>query len=199
MRFILFIGPPGSGKGTQAQRLSQTLGYKHLVMGDLLRQEIQSGSRLGEKVRPIVESGGLVPDEWVIELIGGQIRAGENYILDGFPRTLKQAEALQTLIRAHQGQLCAVVALEVPETELVTRLLRRREMEGRTDDNEVTIRHRLQEYEAKTLPLLAYYETQALLHRISGIGEVEEITNRIQEVLTKCLIEHHVSARDSDR
>ncbi len=186
MQVILFVGPPGSGKGTQAQRLAQELGYHHLVMGDLLRQEIQAQTPLGLKIKPLLEAGLLVPDQLVIDLISQHLREGANYILDGFPRTVPQAQALDHLLTQKGASLCAVIALDVPEEELLTRLLKRAEIEGRSDDNPQTIQRRLTEYRLKTQPLLDFYEARSLLRRISGLGLISDITDRIKKAVQMC-------------
>ncbi len=186
MQVILFVGPPGSGKGTQAQRLAQELGYHHLVMGDLLRQEIQAQTPLGLKIKPLLEAGLLVPDQLVIDLISKHLQEGANYILDGFPRTVPQAQALDHLLTQKNASLCAVIALDVPEDELLTRLLKRAEIEGRSDDNPQTIQRRLTEYRSKTQPLLDFYEAQGLLRRISGLGLISDITDRIKKAVKMC-------------
>ncbi len=186
MRVILFVGPPGSGKGTQAQRLAQERGYRHLVMGDLLRQEVQAQTPIGKEVQPLLSAGLLVPDELVIKMIAQHLQNGANYILDGFPRTIAQAQALDQLLAQKGASICAVLALEVPEEELMNRLLRRGEIEGRSDDNPETIQRRLTEYNAKTRPLIEFYEARGLLKRISGVGSVTDITDRIKNALEMC-------------
>ena len=186
MQVILFVGPPGSGKGTQAQRLARELGYRHLVMGDLLRHEIQTETPLGRKIKPLLEAGLLVPDELVIDLIAQHLQEGANYILDGFPRTVPQAQALSHLLAQKGASLCAVIALEVPEEELLTRLLKRAELEGRSDDNPQIIQRRLAEYRTKTQPLLDFYAAQGLLRRISGLGDIPDITDRIKKAVEMC-------------
>jgi len=186
MRLILFVGPPGSGKGTQAQRLAQELGYRHLVMGDLLRQEVQAQTPLGQKIQPLLSAGLLVPDELVIDMIAQHLHNGTNYILDGFPRTISQAEALDRLLADRGASLCAVLALEVPEEELISRLLKRSQIEGRPDDNPETIQRRLAEYHSKTRPLLEFYKARGLLRRISGVGSITEVTDRIKKAVEMC-------------
>ncbi len=186
MRVILFVGPPGSGKGTQGQRLAQEMGYRHLIMGDLLRQEIQAQTPIGKEVQPLLSAGLLVPDELVIKMIAQHLQNGANYILDGFPRTIAQAQALDQLLAQKGASICAVLVLEVPEEELMNRLLKRSQIEGRSDDNPETIQRRLIEYNAKTRPLLEFYEARGLLKRISGVGSVTDITDRIKNALEMC-------------
>jgi adenylate kinase len=186
MRLILFIGPPGSGKGTQAQRLAQELGYRHLVMGDLLREEIRAKTPLGQKIQPLLEAGLLVPDELVIDLVAHHLQNGADYILDGFPRTVPQAQALDRLLNEKGASLQSVIFLDVPEEELIVRLLKRSELEGRTDDNPETIQRRLAEYRQKTQPLLDFYEARGLLRRISGVGSIPQITERIKKAMEMC-------------
>jgi adenylate kinase len=172
---ILFLGPPGAGKGTQAQVVADRLGVAHVSTGDMFRA-LDPATDLGARVKGIMESGELVPDEVVIEMLEARIAepdAADGYILDGFPRTRPQAQALD----AHLGEdgLDHVVVLEVPDEELVTRILAR----GRADDTEDAVRTRLSVYHAETAPLIAFYGPRGIVHPIDGVGPVPEITDRI--------------------
>ncbi|MEN2982151.1 MAG: adenylate kinase [Thermus sp.] len=178
---VIFLGPPGAGKGTQAARLSEELGFKKLSTGDILRDHVARGTPLGQQVKPIMDRGDLVPDELILALIREEL--ADRVILDGFPRTLPQAEALDRLLAETGTRLLGVVLVEVPEEELVRRMLRRAELEGRSDDNEATIRRRLEVYGEKTAPLIQYYEKKGALKRVEGVGAPDEVYARIRAAL----------------
>lgn len=172
---ILFLGPPGAGKGTQAARVAEHFGLAHVSTGDMFRA-LSEETELGRRVLAIMASGELVPDETTIEMLEARISepdADTGYILDGFPRTRAQAEALDRYLG--DASLDHVVVLEVDDEELVTRLMAR----GRADDTEDSIRVRLDVYERDTAPLIAHYEPRGVVRRINGVGEVEEITEDI--------------------
>ena len=177
---LLFVGPPGAGKGTQAARVAERLGIPHISTGDMFRDHVQRGTELGTRVDSIMKEGDYVPDEITGEMLGDRIAerdASEGFILDGFPRTVGQVEALDGLIGRHG--LDTVVVFEVDEDALVERLLAR----GRVDDTEDTIRNRFKVYQEQTAPLLDVYNPRGIVTHIDGLGEVEEITDRILEVL----------------
>lgn len=178
---VIFLGPPGAGKGTQAARLAEELSFKKLSTGDILRDHVARGTALGQRVKPIMDRGDLVPDELILALIREEL--AERVVLDGFPRTLPQAEALDRLFQETGTRLLGVVLVEVPEEELVRRMLRRAELEGRSDDNEATIQRRLQVYREKTEPLIQYYEGQGALRRVDGLGTPDEVYARIRAAL----------------
>lgn len=176
---ILFLGPPGAGKGTQAVNVADAKGIAHVSTGEMFRS-LNYDTELGGRVRAIMESGAYVPDEITIEMLQGRVAeddATAGYILDGFPRTAAQAEALDEMLGA-EG-LDAVVVFEVPEDVLVERLLGR----GRADDTEAAIRTRLEIYEEQTAPLIEFYESRGIVKRVAGVGSVDEITDRVLEVL----------------
>lgn len=177
---LLFLGPPGAGKGTQAERVAKALGLAHVSTGDMFRWHVSEGTPIGVEVQAIMRRGDLVPDSMTIAMLNDHIGlqdASGGYILDGFPRTLRQAEALDAAIG--EDALSAVVVLEAPESELLERLLAR----GRADDTEESVRNRLKLYAADTEPLIEFYEPRGVVKRVEGVGEVEEITARILGVL----------------
>ena len=184
---VVLFGPPGAGKGTQSEKMINEFNLVHLATGDLLRQEISEGTQLGLKAKELIDQGKLVPDDVVIGMIEQQIQAHENargFIFDGFPRTKAQAEALDSLMERQNTSISGMLALQVPEEELVRRLLERGKTSGRSDDtDENVIRSRIQEYEEKTASLADYYEKQGKFYPVEGVGEVEEIFERIEKVI----------------
>lgn len=183
---IVFLGPPGSGKGTQAKLLGKRLGVPAISTGDMLREAVRRETPLGLRARAIMEAGELVPDEVVIGLIRERIATPDSargFILDGFPRTVAQAQALDRLLEDIGSPLDAVVNLAVPEATLLERLIGRASQEGRSDDRPETIRERLRVYGEKNDPLVAFYERAGLLTRVDGLGAVDDVTARIDGVL----------------
>jgi adenylate kinase len=186
-RRILLLGPPGSGKGTQAARLVEKLGVPHISTGDMLRAAVAAGSELGRRVRAIMERGELVPDDVVIALARERLAAPDarrGFVLDGFPRTAPQAEALEEILAGFGEQLECCATLEVDEEALVKRLLERARREGRSDDNEQTIRQRMRVYREQTEPLLAFYRERGVLCVVDGRGSVEEVAEALQEAIS---------------
>lgn len=187
----LLLAPPGAGKGTQGERLAARHGVPHLATGDLLRDHVARGTDLGHAAEEHMDAGGLVPDELVIDMvmrrIGGDGEPLEDFLLDGFPRTLAQARFAYDWARRNDRTFHAVIMLEVPEDELVRRLVQRGEEQGRTDDTEDVIRHRLTVYEQNTAPLVAFYEARGILVRVDGTGTVDEVTERIESRLAPLL------------
>lgn len=182
---VIFLGPPGAGKGTQAKRLASEMGFKQLSTGDILRSHVARGTELGQLAKPLMDAGKLVPDEIILGLIGAELAAmpDPKVIFDGFPRTLAQAEALDRLLQEQHIRLLGVLLVTAPEDELVRRLLGRALEEGRSDDNEETIRARMVEYRQKTQPLVDYYQKSGSLKEINGLGKVDEVYRAIQEAL----------------
>lgn len=177
---LLFVGPPGAGKGTQASLIAQMLGIPHISTGDMFRHHVSSGTALGRQVDAIMKAGEYVPDEITVVMLEDRLAlddAQNGFILDGFPRTEAQVEALDELIGP--DGLDAVVVFEVEEDALVRRLVGR----GRADDTEETMRARFRIYAEQTAPLLKIYGDRGLLVPITGVGEVPEITDRILEAL----------------
>ena len=179
---LILMGPPGAGKGTQAQFLVEQLGTPQISTGDMLREAVASGSAIGRTAKEIMARGELVPDAVVIQIVRerlGRPDCGPGFILDGFPRTVEQARALDALLREMGLPPARVVALDVPEAELTRRILARGE--GRADDNEETVRKRLQVYRSSTEPVIAHYGNAA--KRIDGLGTIEQIRERIAVAL----------------
>jgi adenylate kinase len=173
---ILFIGPPGAGKGTQAVRVADRLGIPHISTGDMFRHHVSTGTELGLLVDSIMKAGEYVPDEITVEMLRERVAepdAADGFILDGFPRTEGQVTALDRLMG--EDGLDRVVVFEVDEDDLVERMLGR----GRADDTEDTIRNRFKVYQEQTAPLLEIYGDRGLLVHVDGIGDVDEVTDRI--------------------
>lgn len=185
MNLILF-GPPAAGKGTQARRLVETRGYVQLSTGDMLRAARASGSELGQRVAKIMDEGGLVSDQIVIDLIDEQLTARSDapgFIFDGFPRTVAQAEALDELLQRRGSTVHRVIRLRVDEDQLMARVTRRFEEEGRKDDNPETFRTRLEKYNADTAPLVPVYAEQGKLHEVDGMQSPDDVARDIDAVL----------------
>ncbi len=180
---IVLLGAPGSGKGTQAENVVKKYQIAHISTGDLLRAEVAAGSPLGKQAKEIMESGALVSDEIVLGMIEARLAQDDTkngFMLDGFPRTLAQAEGLDTLLTKIGQPLDVVVFLDVDYGEIMQRLLARK----RADDNEETIRNRLKVFENQTAPLIDYYKTKGNLRTVKGVGVVDEISENVFTVLS---------------
>jgi adenylate kinase len=176
---VLLIGPPGSGKGTQGERLAARLGVEHIAAGDLLRAEVAEGSPLGEQVGDLIARGELVPDVVILSLLLPKVlqaAAGGGYILDGFPRSVEQAGEARKLADQVDAGPEAVVYLDVPREELVRRILERAKVQGRADDNEETVQNRLRVFEEATRPLIDYYRERDLLHVVDAGRDPDAVT-----------------------
>ena len=182
---VLLMGPPGAGKGTQASLLAERRQLAKLSTGDMLRSHVARGTDLGAKAKGIMESGGLVPDDVIIGMVRAELSRLQplRVLLDGFPRTRAQAEELDGILAEQDAEIDAVVALQVPDDELVDRLVNRAREQGRTDDNEDTIRARMRVYREETQPLLDFYQERGKLRRVDGVGSVQEVYERIEAVL----------------
>ena len=177
---LLFLGPPGAGKGTQAVKLAESHGLLHLSTGDLLRAEVAAGSELGKEAEAVMARGELVSDELVLAIVRSRLTGHDGgWLLDGFPRNLAQAEALDALLGELNQQIELVVLMELDDAVLIQRLLSR----GRADDNEDVIRHRLEVYREQTAPLIEHYRSKGLLQAVEAAGTVDAIAERIGAML----------------
>ncbi len=177
---IILFGAPGAGKGTQSDYLVEKYHLNHISTGDLLRKEIADQTELGKRIKSIMDAGRLVSDDIVIEMIDNAIAKDTQGILfDGFPRNVAQAEVLEQLLAKHGRKLTCLVSLDVPQEELIRRMLERAKISGRSDDNEETIKNRLKEYEAKTLPVADFYEKKGLHVKVNGLGDIKAISASI--------------------
>jgi adenylate kinase len=183
---VLLIGPPGSGKGTQGERLAARLGVEHIAAGDLLRAEVAAGTPLGEQVAAFLERGDLVPDVVIVSLLLPKVlgaAAAGGYLLDGFPRSVDQAVEARKLADQVDAGPDAVVYLDAPRDELIRRILARAKVEGRADDNEETVANRLRVFDEATHPLVDYYRGRELLHVIDAAQDEDRVTAAILAAL----------------
>ncbi len=181
---VILMGPPGSGKGTQAARICAERGWVHVATGDMLRAAMEEGSPTGLKVKSVVENGDLVGDELMLELVAerlGRDDCRKGFVLDGFPRTVRQAEGLLELLPEIGGKsIDKVILLRLPDEVIIERLLGR----GRTDDSEETVRHRLDVFRSQTEPVVEYLQSQGMrVSEVDAVGSIEEISERIGRVL----------------
>jgi adenylate kinase len=182
MHNVMILGAPGSGKGTQGKILADKLGIPQVSTGDLLRAAIRDSKPLGIQAKAFMDSGALVPDELIFGLIQeilDSAPAKKGVLMDGFPRTIPQAEAVDRMLRGKGSKVDRVLLLEVDEKELVQRLLGRAAKEGRSDDNAESIAKRLEVYKAQTAPLITYYEGRGIVKRVPGTGSVDDIAARM--------------------
>lgn len=183
---LVLFGPPGAGKGTQSEKLIQKYGFVHISTGDLFRWHTKNETPLGKKVKEIMNSGALVPDEITIAMLKEELDKNphaKGFLFDGFPRTVAQAEALDRFMKENGSAIHHVIALDVTEAELRTRIAKRRTLESRADDEEEKLNKRITEYFSKTVHVLPYYQKQGRLNTIQGIGAIDEIFNNICKVL----------------
>ena len=179
MKNIVIFGAPGSGKGTQSDKLIEKYGLEHISTGDVLRAEIKRGTQLGRTAQGYIDQGQLIPDELMVSILASVYdafgRGHKGVIFDGFPRTIPQAEALKKMLAERGDRVAAMIELEVPEDELMKRLILRGQQSGRADDNEETIRKRLVVYHQQTQPLIDWYRQEGLHHHIDGLGDLDRI------------------------
>ena len=187
MKNIVIFGAPGSGKGTQSDLMIKKYGFNHISTGDVLRNEIKNGTELGKTAKGYIDNGQLIPDELMVSILAsvydgfGADHAG--VIFDGFPRTIAQAEALKAMLAERGHAVAAMIELDVPEAELMKRLIKRGQESGRSDDNEETIKKRLDVYHNQTSPLIDWYEKEGIHNHIDGLGELDRIFKDICEVV----------------
>lgn len=183
---LLLIGPPGAGKGTQAQRLSEALGVPAISTGDIFRMHLRNETELGLKAKAYMDAGDNVPDSLTNDLVRDRLSqpdAAAGFLLDGYPRTIDQVRALDEFLAAHGASMDAVVELVAEPDVVVERLKKRALDQGRADDDEGVVRHRLEVYAQQTAPLIGVYAERGLLAKVDGIGEVAEVTERIESAL----------------
>lgn len=187
MKYYILFGPPGAGKGTQAHLLVDKHNFLHLSTGDLLRKEIKNGTELGKKAASLIERGDLVPDEVVEGMIKNNILANptvEGFLLDGFPRTLAQAESLDKMLEEIGGKVTKIISIHLDDSLIFDRIFHRAEIEGRKDDTDRdTIQHRIDTYHHKTEPLIDYYKNQEKYFQIDGTGTIDEVFEKIETIL----------------
>lgn len=184
---VLLIGPPGAGKGTQARRIAEHFGVRHVSSGEIFRRHVADGTAQGHAVAGYLERGDLVPDDLVLSMIGGEVieaTEGGGYVLDGYPRTVEQAETAHRLAEELGVTVHAVINIDVVQEELLRRLAGRAAREGRADDSAETAQHRIDVYMEKTRPLLDYYAQRGILHTVDGGRPMDEVTKHILAILT---------------
>ena len=185
---IVIFGAPGSGKGTQSERIVEKYGINHISTGDVLRAEIKNGSELGKTSNGYIDQVQLIPDELMIDILASvfdSFKDSKGVIFDGFPRTIAQAEALKKMLAERGQDVSVMVDLEVPEDELMVRLIKRGKDSGRADDNEETIKKRLHVYHSQTAPLIDWYKNERKYQHINGLGTMEGIFAEICEAIDK--------------
>jgi len=183
MKYYVLFGPPGAGKGTQASAMVERYNLHHISTGDLLRKEIAAGTELGRQAKALIEDGRLVPDEVVEGMIESEfktVKGVDGFLLDGFPRTIAQAEALDEMLARNGEELTSVVSIMIPDQMIIDRISHRAAIEGRADDANVEIiKHRIETYHAQTEPEIAYYQERGKYNEVDGVGTIEEVRDRI--------------------
>ncbi|GAA1820352.1 adenylate kinase [Nesterenkonia flava] len=186
MTRMLIVGPPGAGKGTQSKKISQELGIVAISTGDIFRENIKGETELGKEAKSYVDAGNLVPDSLTNRLIEDRLSwddAADGFLLDGYPRNSTQVQAFDEILARLGVELDIVLELTADREELVSRLTKRAEAEGRSDDNEDVIRHRLEVFEQETEPMISEYRSRGLLKQVDGLGPIDEVNARIMEAL----------------
>ncbi len=183
MKNIVIFGAPGAGKGTQSDKMIEKYGFGHISTGDVLRNEIKNGTALGKTAKGYIDNGQLIPDELMVDILAHVYDSfGSDHkgvIFDGFPRTTPQAEALKKMLQERGHKIAAMIELSVPKEELMARLINRGKESGRSDDNEETIKKRLNVYHTQTAPLIDWYKKEGVHHHVEGLGTVDDIFARI--------------------
>ena len=185
---IVIFGAPGSGKGTQSERIVEKYGINHISTGDVLRAEIKNGTELGKTAKGYIDQGQLIPDELMIDILASvfdSFKDSKGVIFDGFPRTIAQAEALKKMLAERGQDVSVMVDLDVPDDERMVRLIKRGKDSGRADDNEETIKKRLHVYHSQTAPLIDWYKNEKKYQHINGLGTMEGIFAEICEAIDK--------------
>ncbi|MDX9858916.1 MAG: adenylate kinase [candidate division Zixibacteria bacterium] len=183
---LVFLGPPGSGKGTQAVRVARQLGVTHLSTGDVLREAVKNGTALGKQAEGYMKRGELVPDDLIIGLIENKITGGaldNGFILDGFPRTMEQARSLKTMFEKNKIRLDKAILLKVSDQEIIKRIAGRAAAEGRADDTEDVVRNRLDVYNKQTKPIEVFYREESILTEIQGEDTMENVFQKVMSAL----------------
>ena len=187
MKNIIIFGAPGAGKGTQSEKMIEKYGLGHISTGDVLRDQIKKGTELGVTAKKYIDDGKLIPDNLMVDILASVYDSyGKDHngvIFDGFPRTIKQAEALKAMLDKRGHKVAAMIELSVPEEELVKRLVNRGKISGRSDDNEETIQKRLKVYHEQTAPHIDWYDKEGIHHHVEGLGTVDEIFSRICKII----------------
>jgi len=185
---LVLFGPPGAGKGTQSERLIQKYGFVHISTGDLFRWHTKNDTALGKRVKEIMNSGALVPDEITIAMLKEELDKNpqaKGFLFDGFPRTVPQAEALDKFMKENGSAIHHIIALDVTEEEVRNRIAKRRSTDNRVDDEEEKLNKRITEYFSKTIHVLPYYKNQGRLNTVHGIGVIDEINKNIRAILDR--------------
>lgn len=189
MKYYILFGPPGAGKGTQATAMVERYKLHHISTGNLLRKEIAAGSELGLKAKSLIEAGSLVPDEVVEGMIESEfktVKGVEGFLLDGFPRTIAQAEALDEILAKTGEEVTSVVSIMIPDEMIIERISHRAAIEGRADDADVSIiKNRIDTYHQQTEPEIAFYQKAGKYNEIDGVGTIDEVRDRIFAVVDK--------------
>lgn len=189
MKYYILFGPPGAGKGTQATSMVEKYNLHHISTGALLRKEIAAGSKLGLKAKSLIEAGALVPDEVVEGMIESEFKTVtgvDGFLLDGFPRTIAQAEALDRILANNGEKVTSIVSIMIPDEMIIERISHRAAIEGRADDADVSIiKNRIDTYHSQTEPLIEYYTKAGSYNEVDGVGSIEEVRDRIFKLVDK--------------